>query len=151
MPELTLEIITGDDMEDLLTLDSERLGDYAAHVLRGEGVSEGEINIVFIDDQYMTELNEMYKGREGTTDVLSFNLSGESSGGVNGEVYVSLEQAVTQAAELGVPFDEEVVRLMTHGLLHLAGRVHDTEDQYTAMMDAPELLVREFFSNWGKN
>ncbi len=149
MHELTIEVITSEDVEDLLPVDSGRLQEYAGHVLRGEDVSEGEFNIVFIGDEFMTELNEMYKGRKGTTDVLSFNLTGDTTGGVSGEVYVSLEQAKTQSAELGVPFEEEVVRLVTHGLLHLAGHVHDTDEQYDAMMDRTERLVRDFFSNRG--
>jgi probable rRNA maturation factor len=149
MDELTVEIISSDDVEDLLPVDSGRLQEYAARVLREGGVSSGEFNVVFIGDEFMTELNEMYKGRKGTTDVLSFNLSDESDEGVSGEVYVSLEQAKTQADELGVPFEEEVVRLVTHGLLHLAGHVHDTDEQYDAMMDRTERLVREFFLNRG--
>lgn len=149
MHELTIEVITSDDVEGLLPVDSGRLQEYAGHVLREEGVPEGEFNIVFIGDEFMTELNEMYKGRKGTTDVLSFNLTEETTGGVSGEVYISLEQAKNQSAELGVPFEEEVVRLMTHGLLHLAGHVHDTDEQYDAMVDRTERLVREFFSNRG--
>ena len=149
MQELAIEIITNEDVEDLLPADLDLLDRYAAHVLREGGVSSGEVNIVFIGDDFMAELNGTYKGREGTTDVLSFNLSDDFSGGVSGEVYVSLEQAHTQAAELGVPFEEEVVRLVTHGLLHLAGHVHDTDEQYDAMMDRTEVLMREFFSNRG--
>jgi probable rRNA maturation factor len=149
MQELTIEILTSDDVEAILPVDTERLQEYAARVLREEGVPAGEFNVVFIGDEFMIELNEMYKGRKGTTDVLSFNLSDESSEGVSGEIYVSLEQARNQALELGVPFDEEVVRLVTHGLLHLAGQVHDTDEQYDAMMDRTERLVREFFSNRG--
>lgn len=149
MQELVIEVIPSDDLECLLPVDSERLQKYADRVLREEGVAKGEFNIVFIGDEFMAELNEMYKGRTGTTDVLSFNLSDELSGEVSGEIYVSLEQARTQAAELGVLFEEEVVRLVTHGLLHLAGYVHDTDEKYTAMMNRTEELMKEFLFNRG--
>lgn len=145
-----IDVIVSDDVTEMMPVDAERLNEYAADVLGRNGVTGGEVNIVFIGDEFMAQLNETYKGRTGTTDVLSFNLSGELADGFSGEVYISLEQARDQAAELGVPFEEEVVRLMTHGLLHLAGHVHDTDEQYDAMVERTESLVREFFSNRGE-
>lgn len=141
-----IEIITGEGISGQIPISADRLVAYARDIFSGAGVESGECNIVFIGDRFMTELNETYKGRSGTTDVLSFNLTDERSDGLCGEVYVSLERAKTQADEEGIPFDEEVIRLVTHGLLHLTGRVHDTEDAYASMTVKTEELVKSFFS-----
>lgn len=146
---LEIEVIFGDEISVVFPLDSRRLVTYARDVLSGNGVENGECNIVFIGDSFMTELNETYKGVPGTTDVLSFDLSDGLGGGFCGEVYISLLRAKAQAEEQGVPFDEEVIRLVTHGLLHLAGFVHDkedlTEDANAVMTVKTEELVKTFF------
>ncbi|MHB9031260.1 MAG: rRNA maturation RNase YbeY, partial [Candidatus Latescibacterota bacterium] len=122
---------------------------YAQEIMSRNGYAIGEVNIVFIGDEYMAELNRTYKGREGTTDVLSFNLTNEFAEGLSGEVYISLNRARTQAEEYEVPFEEEVVRLVTHGLLHLSGHIHDTDAQYENMTRRTDELVKEFFSGRG--
>ncbi len=91
------------------------------------------VQLVLIDDDYMSALNAAYRSKEGTTDVLSFDLGtipGQSS---SGEVYISLPQAQRQAAAISVPLLVELSRLLVHGLLHLAGWVHDTPEQLDAM------------------
>jgi len=60
--------------------------------------------------------------------VLSFSLEGTRSRGVIGDVYISLETAEKQAKELDVPLEEELLRLLIHGLLHLAGHTHDGKE-----------------------
>jgi probable rRNA maturation factor len=146
---LAVNILESDEVDGLLTIEPIRLEEYARDVLVKSGITAGEFNIVFIGDEYMSELNRIYKDRQGTTDVLSFNLGDDSQDhfeGVNGEVYVSLERASMQSGELETPFEEEVVRLVTHGLLHITGRVHDTDKEYAAIIEDTEKLVKSFFA-----
>ena len=81
----------------------------------------------------MSDLNTTYRSKEGTTDVLSFDLGTMPGRDSSGEVYISLPQAQRQAAALSVPPLVELARLLVHGLLHLAGWVHDTPEQLAAM------------------
>ncbi|MFA6471425.1 MAG: rRNA maturation RNase YbeY [Candidatus Latescibacterota bacterium] len=143
---VNINIFFGDEIDENLPVNNERLIKYARDILTEYGITAGEYNIIFIGDEYMAELNRLYKNREGTTDVLSFNLDNDQPEGVNGEVYISLDKARQQARELEVPFEEEVVRLITHGLLHIAGKVHDTEEKYKAMLEITEKLVKTFFN-----
>ena len=92
-----------------------------------------EVQLVLIDDDYMSDLNTTYRSKEGTTDVLSFDLGAIPGQDSSGEVYISLPQAQRQAAALSVPPLVELARLLVHGLLHLAGWVHDTPEQLVAM------------------
>ncbi len=93
----------------------------------------GAVQLVLIDDGYMSDLNTTYRSKEGTTDVLSFDLGTIPGQDRSGEVYISLPQAQRQAAALSVPPLVELARLLVHGLLHLAGWVHDTPEQLAAM------------------
>jgi rRNA maturation RNase YbeY len=141
---ITVDIITDEGLEIPLPFEDERLRKYAVHVLESSGCRSASVNIVFIDDAAMSDLNEQYKKREGSTDVLSFDLSDDAAAMLEGEVYVSLERARQQADELSVPFDGEIVRLVTHGLLHLAGRTHGSDDAYAAMTAETERFTAGF-------
>jgi rRNA maturation RNase YbeY len=102
-----------------------------------------EVLIVFVTDEYMAELNTNYRAKEGTTDVLSFDLGATPGQPSSGEIYISLPQAERQALALTVPVFEEVARLLIHGLLHLAGWIHDTRDQLLAMEGETERFLND--------
>ena len=91
------------------------------------------VQLVLVNDDYMSDLNTTYRSKESTTDVLSFDLGTIPGQDSSGEVYISLPQAQRQAAALSVPPLVELARLLVHGLLHLAGWVHDTPEQLAAM------------------
>ncbi|MEO0051328.1 MAG: rRNA maturation RNase YbeY [candidate division WOR-3 bacterium] len=88
----------------------------------------GEINIIFVSNRKITELNRRFLGRNRPTDVLSFPLppvsNGPASGCVRGEIYISREQARLQAKAAGIKLHTELLQLVRHGLLHLAGFSH---------------------------
>ena len=93
----------------------------------------------------MSHLNEQYRKQTGTTDVLSFTLSEASSPVLEGEIYISLEQTERQVKELEVPLAEEIIRLVTHGMLHLTGRTHETEKDFKSYMEDTEQLMRRYY------
>lgn len=83
---------------------------------------EGESSISFVGDDEIESLNREWLGREGATDVIAFSLGGPDA--LLGDVYISVETAIRNAAELGVPPSEELLRLVIHGTLHVAGHDH---------------------------
>ena len=99
--------------------------------------------VAFVSDRAMRELNRRWRGRRGTTDVLSFPSGQEeferAEGLSLGDVVVSAEQAARQAAEHGLDFEGEVAQLILHGLLHLCGYDHETDG---GEMNALELNLR---------
>lgn len=141
---LEIDVFVSDEVAEIFPLDTGHLKEYAVRILKSGGVLECDVNIVFIDDVNMTALNKKFRDREGSTDVLSFRLSEENSADIEGEVYVSLERAKEQSVEYDVPYIEEVVRLVTHGLLHLTGRVHDSDEKYKAMSGDTEKFVESY-------
>ena len=116
-------------------------GEKALKVVPAEGA--GAV-VAFVSDRAMRELNRRWRGKGGTTDVLSFpagqdKFEREAEGGGLGDVVISVEQAGRQAAEHGLTFENEVEQLILHGLLHLCGYDHETDE---GQMNALELSLR---------
>lgn len=101
------------------------------------------VTLAFVSDRAMRELNRRWRGKSGTTDVLSFPSGQEEfekgEGATLGDVVISVEQAARQAAEHGLDFEGEVAQLILHGLLHLCGYDHETD---SGEMNALELTLR---------
>ncbi|MDR9755871.1 MAG: rRNA maturation RNase YbeY [Thermacetogeniaceae bacterium] len=120
-------------------------------VLEGEAFSQEfidavEVSLVLTDDSEMAELNDYYRGVEGTTDVLSFPMmEDEPSEGPTeelllGDIVISVPRAQAQAEEYGHSLARELVFLAVHGMLHLLGYDHLTEEE-AAIMRAKEKKV----------
>ena len=101
------------------------------------------VTVAFVSDKAMRELNRMWRKKSGTTDVLSFPAGQDEfeklEGATLGDVVISVEQAARQARENGLEFEEEVAQLILHGLLHLCGYDHETDD---GEMNRLELRLR---------
>ena len=106
----------------------------------------GDFAVAFVSDRRMKELNSFFRGKGTTTDVLSFPheadefeseshaFTSESEEGPTavgafvGDIVISVEQAQRQAKENGLTLDREIKQLILHGLLHLCGYDHETDD-----------------------
>lgn len=117
----------------------------AAVLLAALGHSGSDLSIAFVDDERMRELNRDWRGKDRPTDVLSFSqVEGEEMPGealLLGDVVVSVDTLERQAAEGGWTVDEELVRLLLHGLLHLLGHDHEDEDEAAEMRAEEGRLV----------
>jgi len=95
------------------------------HLLRtlttAEGFSIDILSIVFVSDEYLYELNLKYLNHDYYTDIITFDYSTNRSKVINGELYISLDRAKDNAKNINVTLQEEVKRLIIHGLLHLCG------------------------------
>src|SRR5256714_12242404 len=126
-----------------ITIDEERWRQLAERSFSKIGVEDKGATVAFVSDRAMRELNRRWRGRRGTTDVLSFP-SGQdefekAAGLCLGDVVISVEQAAKQAAEHGLEFEGEVEQLILHGLLHLCGYDHETDN---GEMNTLELKLR---------
>lgn len=92
--------------------------------------------MLFCGDRRMRSLNRRYRGKDRPTDVLAFPAEGE---GLLGDVVISVPYASRQARRRGEPAAREIDRLLVHGLLHLCGYDHETDD---GEMDALEASLR---------
>jgi rRNA maturation RNase YbeY len=113
----------------------------AQTVLSSEGILEAEINIIFVNDDYMLRLNQEYFKKNTTTDVISFNLTDDNSDGLDGEIYANVEQINRQASEFHVSTEEEIFRIVIHGLLHLLGFDDQTKAQKQIMTEKEDQYI----------
>jgi probable rRNA maturation factor len=114
------------DEQTRLKFDAVRLREAVRALLTGEKVRDAEISIAVVDDQKMHELNLKYLQHDYATDVLSFPLSDEEDGPLEGEVIVSIDTAEREAAEYGWKTEDELLLYVVHGVLHLVG--YDDEE-----------------------
>lgn len=136
-------------------LDESKIGEFAAQVLKKLGVDREEVSLLFCDDAAIQRLNRDYRSIDSPTDILSFENGSEytdEEGGwlQAGDIVVSLETLPKNAVYFKVSENEELKRLLIHGLLHLNG--YDHGEEHIGDGDAPkgemlvlqERLLREF-------
>ncbi len=96
-----------------------------------------EVCVSFIDDKAMRELNKKYKGIDRTTDVLSFRQDGD----LLGDIVISFETAKRHAGIYKTTVEQEVERLLIHGVLHLLGYDHSKQSERKIMRDKEKELL----------
>jgi rRNA maturation RNase YbeY len=133
----------------ITSVSDERLAAIALRVLEAEGASAAELSVTVTDDETVRGLNREYAGEDAVTDVLSFSQrEGEEfvgpPGSVSplGEVIIAYPQAVLQATERARSTDEEVARLLIHGILHLLGYDHAEAEEEQRMRAREEELLQ---------
>lgn len=108
-----------------------------------------EVSVVLGNDQYIHELNRQYRGKDCPTDVLSFALNeGEEPEVIDapgevllGDIIISIETASRQAEEYGHSLERELAYLTVHGILHLLGYDHMTEEEKSEMREEEEYVL----------
>ncbi len=110
-----------------------------------------ELSVVLTGDAQVRKLNRQYRGKDKTTDVLSFSLmegkrlnSGPGTKKVLGDVVISLPQAKRQAREAGKRLESEAALLLVHGILHLLGYDHGSRREEKRMFALQERILRKF-------
>lgn len=132
-----------DEQDDPLELDAMRR--LAEVVLRGEHLpDQTAVSLNFVSDDVMASLNEAHMGKPGPTDVLSFPIETLTPGRAPdatpdgpplliGDVVICPQQVRRQAVAAEVPFQDEMALMVVHGMLHLLGYDHETDDEAEVM------------------
>ena len=115
-----------------MPVDCERWRAFAEKALKVAPADGAGVTVAFVSDRVMRGLNRRWRGKGGTTDVLSFPAGQDEfeklDGVTLGDVVISVEQAARQAGEHGLSFENEVEQLILHGVLHLCGYDHERDD-----------------------
>lgn len=92
------------------------------NVAAGYGCTIGDLNYIFCDDDYLLEINRQYLGHDYYTDIITFDSREDaSSRRIDGDIFISVDTVRANGDEYGEGFDREIMRVVAHGLLHLAG------------------------------
>jgi probable rRNA maturation factor len=116
--------------------------EWISQIIESEGFNEGEINYIFCDDQYLHKINVEYLNHDTLTDIISFDYTVGNL--IQGDVFVSIERVRENADDFKVSFDEELRRVLSHGVLHYCG-YKDKSEKDEALMRAKEEEKMQMF------
>jgi len=112
-------------------------------VILGEDKVPGDLNFIFTGDERLLEINIKFLGHDYYTDVISF-VNSEEEIEISGEIYISIDTVGRNSEIYGVKRDEEVLRVMVHGILHLCGYTDTTDEERNKMFWRQEILLEEY-------
>ena len=127
---------------DFKLVKSKAFSHWLSKVIESEDKKEGEINYVFCDDTYLLEINRKYLNHDTLTDIISFDYSVGKE--LHGDVYISVERVRENALDFNVLFEEELKRVMVHGILHYCGYKDKLKDQKTLMRSKEDEKMKLF-------
>lgn len=111
--------------------DEDKISEWIKKAISDENKIEGEINFIFVSDDYLFDLNKTYLNHDTLTDIITFD---NSVGNIlHSDIYISVERVRDNASDFNVSFDEELHRVIIHGVLHLAGYKDKTEQEAEKM------------------
>lgn len=102
------------------------------HVVLSENKSLGEVNYIFCNDDYLHKINVDYLNHDTLTDIISFDYTEGDL--IQGDIFISIERVADNASDFDIPFNDELKRVMIHGILHYCG--------YKDKSDSDEKLMR---------
>ncbi|WP_189604696.1 rRNA maturation RNase YbeY [Salinimicrobium marinum] len=122
--------------------DKELYENWLKKVIASEGKKTGEISFIFCNDEYLLEINKKYLDHDTYTDIISFdNTLGKI---LQGDIFISTDRVAENAKTFDVNFDEELKRVMVHGILHFAGYKDKTEEEKSLMRQREEEKMKMF-------
>lgn len=111
-------------------------------IIVSEGKKLGEINYIFCDDDYLLKVNQDYLQHDYYTDIITFDyVKGKT---ISGEIFVSLQRISDNASTLSKNYEEELRRVLAHGILHLCGYKDKTEEEEQLMRSKEDFYIAKY-------
>lgn len=120
---------------DMPLIDEKKTTEWIRAVAAAHGRTVGEVGYMFVDDEKILEVNRQYLGHDYYTDVITFDY--DQGHRINGDIVISLDTVRSNAELFGKDYDEELHRVIIHGILHLCG-INDKGPGEREIMEANE-------------
>jgi len=121
------------------------LSQWISNVILAEGFKEDEINYVFCDDVYLHKINLEFLKHDTLTDIISFDYSVGKI--LQGDIFISTERVVDNAKDFDVSFQDELHRVIVHGVLHYCGYKDKTDTDAKVMRDKENFYLEQLKEN----
>lgn len=121
---------------------SEEFSKWINAVIKTEGYTEGDITYVFCDDDHLHKINLEYLNHDTLTDIISFDYSMGKQ--IHGEIYISIERVKENALEFNESFDNELKRVIIHGILHFMGYKDKSPEEEKSMRNKENETIANF-------
>ncbi len=132
----------GSDSIEMPVLDERKVTKWIKSVAADYGFSVGQINYIFCSDERELAVNREFLGHDYYTDVITFDYSTESV--LNGDIFISLDTVRSNAEMVGATFDQELMRIIIHGVLHLTGQGDKTPETKVQMTEKEEKALTKW-------
>lgn len=119
--------------------DKDKISDWITEVIENEGFKLGDVNYFFCSDEYILKINRQYLNHDYTTDIITFDYSTRRK--ISGDIVISIPTVTLNAERFQVSFQQEVLRVIIHGILHLIGYKDSTDDEKEQMRQAENLSL----------
>jgi probable rRNA maturation factor len=116
--------------------------EWISRIIESEGFDEGEINYIFCDDEYLHKINVEYLDHDTLTDIISFDYTVGNL--IQGDIFVSIERVRENANDFKVSFDDELRRVLSHGVLHYCGYKDKSKTDEALMRSKEEEKMQMF-------
>ncbi len=111
-------------------------------IILSEGKKLGEINYIFCDDEYLLKVNQDYLQHDYYTDIITFDyVKGRT---ISGEIFVSLQRISDNASTLSKDYEEELRRVLAHGVLHLSGYKDKSAEEEQLMRSKEDFYLAKY-------
>ena len=130
------------DHIDMPMLDPSRIERWIRTVAAGYGFATGDIAYIFCNDERILEVNRQFLQHDYYTDIITFDYSTPTR--ISGDIYISLETVASNAQQLGISFDDELRRILIHGVLHLTGQGDKTPESKAIMTEKENKALQIF-------
>jgi len=127
---------------DFQLVNEEAFENWIIDIVDSEASAVGEINYVFCDDEYLHKINVEYLNHDTLTDIISFDYTVGNL--IQGDIFISIERVKDNAADFKVSFEEELKRVMAHGILHYCGYKDKTDKDAEVMRQKEEEKIKLF-------
>lgn len=119
---------------------------FLSEQLQKAGKSGASINIIFCSDEEILKINQNHLQHDYYTDIITFDLSDETSSFLISDIYISVDRVIDNAKNMFLPVSTEVLRVIFHGVLHLIGYKDKSDKQQKEMRSMEDLWLQEFAS-----
>jgi len=130
----------------------EKIRRKAQVILNALDSPEGELSVLIVDDQLITELNSEYLHRKGPTNVIAFPMQEGEFTEINpnllGDVVISIDTAEKEGKMVGIRTEERVDELLVHGILHLFGYDHEGSEDEAQIMEGKTRMLMEIIEDF---
>ena len=127
---------------DLLLENKSDFSDWVNRILESEDFLLGQIDYIFCTDDYLLKLNQEYLNHDTFTDIITFDYTNGRT--ISGDIFISTERVQENAKSFEVDFQEELLRVMSHGVLHLMGYGDKSEEDKKLMREKEEEKIKMF-------
>lgn len=119
-----------------------KITDWISSIISARGGQLGQLNYVLCDDDYLHQINLEYLNHDTLTDIITFPLQDFPI--IGGDIFISTQRVSDNARELGVSYEEELRRVIIHGVLHLSGQGDKTEQETRKMRELEEWALEKY-------